>query len=81
MKRIGILFLIVVAFVSTGCRTHTHLAGFLKPVAPAAFEDHSSQDSVKFLVFGDSGTGSRLQQEVASGMWQVCAPDGQDQRL
>lgn len=77
MKRIGILFLVVVAFLSTGCRTHTHLAGFLKPVAPAAFEDHSFQDSVKFLVFGDSGTGSRLQQEVASGMWQVCAPDGQ----
>ena len=77
MKRIGIFLLVVGAFISAGCRTHTHLAGFLKPVAPAVFQDHSRQDSVMFLVFGDAGTGGRLQQKVANGMWQVCAPDGQ----
>ena len=79
MKRIGIFFLIVGALISAGCtRTHTHLAGLLRPVTPAVVGDHSHQDSVKFLVFGDSGTGDKNQTKVARGMWQVCAPDGQN---
>ena len=77
--RLWITLLIACTLGSAGCApTHTHLAGFLKPVTPRAIvADHSHKDSVTFLVFGDSGTGGNAQWKVASGMWQVCAPDGQ----
>ena len=80
MKRIGIFFLIACALISAGCATRTHLARLLTPVPLGVVGNHSAKNNVKFLVFGDSGTGGDDQRKVASGMWQVCAeqPNGCD---
>ena len=78
VRCVGIFLLNACVLGFVGCqKTFTHKAGFLKPFNYDVGKDHARRESLKFLVFGDAGTGDQNQERVASAMWQVCAPDGQ----
>src|SRR5687767_13049132 len=59
-----------------GCGSGTELVE--RPILDSGHSDHSSADSLTFLVFGDSGTGEPEQHKVASGMRRICEAEGCD---
>lgn len=64
---------VLVGASSAACHTsYTYNAVNLTPVVTSA-QDHSAKESLRILVFGDSGAGDATQKNVAEGMKAACA--------
>lgn len=64
----------LLCFSATSCASYAYLAPTLTELAPdrVSATDLTQRRSIRFLVFGDSGTGGVRQQEVADAMSALC---------
>lgn len=70
LVRLGLV--LAVGSAGAGCHaSYAYRAIELTPVAVAS-ADHSHRTTIRFLAFGDGGTGNQRQRAVAAGMVEVC---------
>jgi len=75
-RRLGLALAVCAA--GAGCHaSYAYRAIELTPVAVTS-ADYTDRGTIRFLAFGDSGTGNRRQQAVADGMAEVCLRVGCD---